>query len=66
MITVEMPLKSLTLEIDTLEELSDADKDMEYRRLYIRGALDALRWIRDGQDKPSHNPGFPIYAVEQH
>ena len=64
MITVEMSLRSLTLEIDTLEELRDAD--MEYRRLYIQGALDALKWIRDGQDKPSHNPGFPIYAVEQH
>jgi hypothetical protein len=64
MITVEVPVRSLVLEIDRLQEFNQ-DHEMESRGLYVKGAIDALTWIVNGGDSPSHNREFPIFAREQ-
>ena len=63
MICVEVPVQTLALEIMRLQELDKIDK-MESRHLYAQGAIDALKWLIDGGDSPSHNPDFPVFSTE--
>ena len=50
MITVEMSQRSLAAEVKLLESVGKSRASSD---LYVSGALSALRWILNGEAKPS-------------
>ena len=50
MITVEMSQRSLDAEVKLLESIGKSRASSD---LYVSGALSALRWILNGEAKPS-------------
>ena len=56
MICVEIPVKSLILEVEKLERAQGESSEM-----YARGALDTLHWLIEGTSPASEGGGhFPL------
>jgi hypothetical protein len=55
MICVEVPVKTISDEMDKLQKADGFHSD-----LYARGARDALNWLLKGDPAPSEGKGFPM------
>jgi len=56
MICVEVPIQTLSTELERLTDVHG-----QYAELYAKGARDALNWLMNGGEPPSHNTGFPLF-----